>query len=102
MESELLRTDKFNDQLQDLILYIADVNNVSAALKQLDLIESYVIKLKNFPKLGTVPRYQIFKNQGYRVLIVHGFLIFYKILEIESKIILYSIFSDKQNYINLI
>jgi toxin ParE1/3/4 len=102
VEYELLRTDKFNDQLQEFVLYIADVDCVDVALKQLDLIESFVIKLKDYPKLGSVPRYQILKNQGYRALIIPGYLIFYKIFEEESKIVLFSIFSDKQNYVNLI
>lgn len=102
MKYELLRTDKFNDQLHELILYIADVNCVDVAKKQLNTIESFVLKLKDFPKLGSVPRYKILKNQGYRTLIIPGFLIFYKIFEEERKVILYSIFSDKQNYINLI
>lgn len=102
MKYELLRTDKFNDQLHELILYIADVNSVDVAKKQLNTIESLVLKLIDFPKLGSVPRYKILKNQGYRTLIIPGFLIFYKIFEEESKVILYSIFSDKQNYINLI
>lgn len=102
MKFELLRTDKFNDQLHELILYIADVNCVDVAKKQLNTIESIVLKLKDFPKLGSVPRYQILKNQGYRTLFIPGYLIFYKIFEEESKVILYSIFLDKQNYINLI
>lgn len=102
MEYELLRTDKFNDQLQDLVLYIADINCVDVALKQLDLIESFLFKLINYPKLGSIPRYPILKKQGYRSLVIQGYLIFYKVLEEERKIILYSIFSDKQNYINLI
>jgi toxin ParE1/3/4 len=102
VECELLRTDKFNDQLQELVLYIADTKCVEVALKQLDIIESFVIKLKSYPKLGSVPRYQILKKQGYRALVIPGYLIFYKVFEEESKIILYSIFSDKQNYINLI
>ena len=102
MEYELLRTDKFNDQLQELVLYIADVNCVDVALKQLNLIESFVLKLKDYPKLGSIPRYQILKKQGYRVIVITGYLIFYKVFEEERKVILYSIFLDKQNYINLI
>ena len=102
MKFELLRTYKFNDQLHELILYIADVNCVDVAKKQLNTIESLVLKLKDFPELGSVPRYKILKNQGYRTLIIPGYLIFYKIFEEERKVILYSIFSDKQNYINLI
>ena len=82
--------------------YIVDVNSVNVALNQLDFIESSVIKLKDYPKLGSVPRYQILKNQGYRSLIIQGYLIFYKVFEEERKIVLYSIFPDKQNYINLI
>ena len=102
MKYDLLRTDRFNDQLQDLILYIAKTNCRNVAFKQLELIEHSVLNLRDFPYIGKVPRYQIIKNQGFRVLIIPGYLIFYKVFENKNQIIFYSIFSDKQNYINLI
>ena len=81
MSYRILRTDKANDQLFDVIQYIAADAGANIALQYLDKLEAAVMNLADFPYSGTVPRYSILKKQGYRVLIVERHLIFYKVDE---------------------
>lgn len=102
MNYKILKTYKFNDQIQDIILYIASVNSKKVALDYLNIIERSINQLHDFPYKGLVPRYQAIRKQGFRCLIVESHLIFYKVFEDIKTVILYAIFSCKQEYLNLI
>ena len=78
MSYRILRTDKANDQLYDLIQYIAADSSIDTALNYLDKLESAVMNLAEFPYSGVTPRYSTLRKQGYRVLIVERHLIFYR------------------------
>ena len=98
-----MRTDKAEDQLRDIIYYIADDSgSVDIALKYLDKIEESINRLKQFPNSGNMPRYSILKKQGYRVVIVEKHLIFYKVNEENKTVIIYAIVDGRREYQNLI
>lgn len=99
---KILRTDKAEDQLRDIIFYIADESGVNVALRYLDKIETAINRLQDFLKSGSIPRYSILKKQGYRVLIVERHLVFYKIDEEGKTIIIYTIVDGRREYKNLI
>ncbi|TJX15162.1 type II toxin-antitoxin system RelE/ParE family toxin [Tissierella creatinini] len=100
---KIMRTDKAEDQLRDIIYYIADDSgSVDIALKYLDKIEESINRLKEFPNLGNIPRYSILKKQGYRVVIVEKHLIFYKVNEENKTVIIYAIVDGRREYQNLI
>jgi len=96
------RTDKFNDQLIDIIMYIGDAFSKKEAVDYLDYLENIIDSLKEFPYMGLVPRYQAISKQGYRALICKQNIIFYKVDEVNKEIMLGIIVSSKRNYINLI
>ena len=103
MSYQLLRTDKFNDQLNDIIQYIAnDSGDVDTALNCLDEIEEAILRLRNFPESGSNPRYSLLKKQGYRVLIVSRYLVFYKIDKTKSQVLIYAIVDGRREYLALI
>lgn len=103
MSCRLLRTDTFSDQLQDIILYIADDSgDVDLALRCLDDIEQAVLRLRAFPDSGTLPRYSLLRQQGYRVLIVSRYLVFYRTNREENMVTLYAIVDSRREYLNLI
>ena len=102
MDYKILRTDKFNDQLFDVILYIKSAFSKKEALEYLDYLEEQINNLKKFPKLGVVPRFVSISRQGYRALICRQNIIFYKINEEKKTITLHIIVPGKENYINLI
>lgn len=103
MKYSILRTDKAEDQLREIIFYIADESNdVEAALRYLDKVETAINRLEYFPESGSIPRYSILKKQGYRVLIVERHLVFYKIDEKNHVVIIYAIVDGRREYRNLI
>ena len=102
MGYKIVRTDKFNDQLTDIIMYIRDAFSKKEAVDYLDYLESIINNLKDFPYVGVVPRYQAIAKQGYRAIICKQNIFFYKINEETKEIILNIIVSSKRNYINLI
>lgn len=103
MKYKIFRTDKAEEQLREIIFYIADDSgDVGIALKYLNKIETAINHLQEFPESGSVPRYSILKKQGYKVVIVERHLVFYKINVVEKTIIVYAIVDGRREYRNLI
>lgn len=59
--------------------YIA-LDNPAAATNLLDKIDTKIRQLERFPLSGIVPRDASLRNRGYRILVVHDYLVFYKIV----------------------
>ena len=102
MKSTIRRTDQFNDQLNDIITYIARDASVDTALEVLDRLEESISRLGDFPESGSIPRYTILRRQGYRVLIVMRWLIFYKYQPEQEIVMLYAIADQRQEYLRLL
>ncbi|MPW24190.1 type II toxin-antitoxin system RelE/ParE family toxin [Alkalibaculum sp. M08DMB] len=103
MKYKMLRTDKAEEQLREIVFYIADDSgNIDIALGYLDKIETAINRLQEFPESGSIPRYSTLKKQGYRVVIVERHLVFYKIIEKDKLVIIYAIVDGRQEYRNLI
>ena len=102
MSYKIIRTDKFNDQLTDIIIYIRDAFLKKEALDYLNYLDTVINNLKEFPYIGVVPRYQSIAKQGYRAIICKQNILFYKINEENKEIFLNIIVCSKRNYINLI
>jgi len=102
MSFSIYRTDKFNDQLNDIIMYINNTFSKKEAVDYLNYLIKEIDKLKDFPYIGTVPRYVSISKQGYRSLIVKQNIIFYKVDDIKKIVILHIIVSSKREYLNLI
>jgi len=103
MKYKILRADKAEEQLREIIFYIADKSgNVDIALGYLDKIETTINRIQDFPESGSIPRYSILKKQGYRVVIAERHLVFYKINEVDKLVIIYAIVDGRREYRNLI
>lgn len=102
MDYKIVRTDKFNDQLTDIIMYIRDAFLKKEALDYLSYLEKEINNLGDFPYIGIVPRYQPIAKQGFRAIICKQNILFYKVKEDSKEIILSIIVSSKRNYINLV
>ena len=102
MGYKILRTDKFNDQLTDIIMYIRDAFSKKEALDYLSYLEKEINNLRDFPYVGIVPRYQPIAKQGDRAIICKQNILFYRVKEDSKEIILSIIVSSKRNYINLV
>ena len=102
MNYKILNTDRFNDNLQDIITYIRDEFSLKEAIEYLNYLEKQINNLMEFPNIGTIPHSLTLSKQGYRVLIGKQNLIIYKIDTINKIITLYTIVSSKQDYNNLL
>lgn len=103
MKCRIIRTDKADEQLTEIVLYIADDSgSVDVALKYLDKIESAINRLEDFPLSGSVPKYSVLRKQGYRVLIVERHLVFYKVNETDKIVTIYAVVDGRREYRNLI
>ena len=103
MSYQILRTDKADEQLRDIIFYIADDSgSVDIALNYLEKIEKAINNLKDFPYSGSVPHYATLRRQGYRVLIVERHLVFYKVNESQQIITIYAVVDGRREYRKLL
>ena len=87
MSYQILRTDKADEQLRDIIFYIADDSG------SVD---------KDFPYSGSVPHYATLRRQGYRVLIVERHLVFYKVNESQQIVTIYAVVDGRREYRKLL
>lgn len=103
MKFEIIRTEKADEQLNEIISYIADDSgSIDIALNYLGRIEKAIKRLEDFPMSGSVPRYSILRKQGYRVLIVERHLVFYKVNSDEKIVTIYAVVDGRQKYRNLL
>lgn len=103
MKYKIIRTNKADEQLRQIIFYIAnDSGSIDIALNYLEKIEKAIKRLEDFLMSGSVPRYSILRKQGYRVLIVERHLIFYKVKNNENVVVIYAIVDGRQEYRDLL
>ena len=68
MEYNVIRTDKADELIHRIILYVAEQFGKEAALEKLDELETSILSLAQNPYVGIKPRYTILRRQGYLVL----------------------------------
>ena len=102
MEYNVIRTDKADELIHRIILYVAEQLGKEAALEKLDELETSILSLAQNPYVGIKPRYTILRRQGYLVLITMKDLIFYKVNEHDKVVTIYAVVDQRQDYINII
>ena len=102
MEYQVIRTDKADELIHRIILYVAEQFGNEVALEKLEELETSIISLGDNPYLGIQPRYNILRRQGYLVLITKKDLVFYKVNEQEKIVTVYAVIDQRQDYLNII
>lgn len=103
MSYNILRTDKADSQLREIIYYIAeDSGSIEVALAYLEKLEHAIGLLGDQPYCGVEARYPSLKRMKFRVLIVEKHLVFYKIRERDHSVIVYAIVDSRRDYLDLI
>ena len=100
MKYGIIRTDTADALIRENILYIAENLGNSVALKKLSELEEAILSLGDNPYIGTTPKYNVLKRQGYMVLILEKNLVFYKIK--EKIVTVYAVLRQIQNYLDII
>jgi toxin ParE1/3/4 len=89
-------TESAEHDLSEIVYYIAS-NNPAATLKLAENIEKSILLLQDFPLTGATPKNRRLTRQGYRILIVDRYLVFYVLLNNEI-IEIQRIISGKRKY----
>ena len=89
-------TEAAEQDLVEIVDYIAN-DNLSAALKLAEEIEQNILWLEDFPLMGVIPKSRRLIRQGYRILLVDNFLVFYVLLD-DGTIEIRRIVSGKRDY----
>ena len=99
---KILRTDPADEQLRQIVMYIAGNFGNQVALDRLDRIEADILRLADNPYIGQDPKDRLLRRQGYKVLILEKDLVFYKIDEEAGTVTVYAIFDHRQDYLSII
>ncbi|HJB95273.1 MAG TPA: type II toxin-antitoxin system RelE/ParE family toxin [Candidatus Mediterraneibacter intestinigallinarum] len=102
MKYTVVRTDTADEQIRKIILYINENFGSEIALRKLEELEESILHLGNNPNIGTIPRYHILRQQGYKVLILEKNLVFYKVDDERKRVIIYAVVDQRQDYLNII
>lgn len=86
------------DDMDEIFSYISQ-DNIAAAEMMLEKINERIIKLAEFPNMGSVlsdEEYTIIQS-GYRFIVVHPYLVFYRI--IDNTVIIHRILHSRRDYL---
>lgn len=82
--------------LTGIVEYITK-DNPTAALKLADEIQANILQLEDFPFSGVIPKNRRLARQGYRILIIQSYLVFYSLPDDET-VEIRRIISGKRQY----
>ena len=102
MKYEVIRTDTADSLIRKIVLYAAENFGTDVALEKLDNLEEAIMSLGENPYIGTEPKYNILKRQGYLVLILDKDLVFYKVDDEKRQVIVYAVVDQRQDYLSII
>lgn len=102
MKYEVIRTDTADSLIRKIVLYAAENFGTDVALEKLDNLEEAIMSLGENPYIGTEPKYNILKRQGYLVLILDKDLVFYKVDDDKRQVIVYAFVDQRQDYLSII
>ena len=102
MKYEVIRTDTADSLIRKIVLSVAENFGTDVALEKLDNLEEAIMSLGENPYIGTEPKYNILKRQGYLVLILEKDLVFYKVDDDMKQVIVYAVVDQRQDYLSII
>ena len=102
MKYKVIRTDTADSLIRKIILYVAENFGNETALEKLEELERSILTLAENPYEGVVPRYNVLKRQGYRVLVLKKNPVFYKVDENKKEVTVYAVVDQRQDYMSLI
>jgi len=102
LKYEVVRTDTADSLIRKIVLYAAENFGTDVALEKLDNLEDVIMSLGENPYIGTEPKYNILRRQGYLVLILEKDLVFYKVDDNKRQVIIYAVVDQRQDYLSII
>lgn len=98
LKNRILFAPEAVNDLDEIFSYIAK-DNLGSAEKLLQKIDVSILKLADFPNLGAILSEDEFTMiaRGYRFIVVHPYLVFYRIL--NNTIIIHRILHSRRDYL---
>ncbi len=93
-----VKTSSFaKDDLKSIAAYIR-MDNPEAAAHMIAKIRTAISRLRDDPLIAAVPRDIGIARQGYRMLIVEPYLVFYIVLTHERVVVIHRVLHGKRDY----
>lgn len=78
--------------LEEIYAYIAEtLVEPGTAEKLLDIVETGILGLEQFPQRGALRKTGIYANNGYRQLFVKNFTVVYRVNEKEKQVVIVTV-----------
>ncbi|HLQ98616.1 MAG TPA: type II toxin-antitoxin system RelE/ParE family toxin [Candidatus Dormibacteraeota bacterium] len=91
------------NDLDDIFRYISEkLFAEGSATRLLDRLESSIMQLKEFPKLGNRLTDEYLRIKGYRRVIVDSYIIFYIVSDERKEVIIMRVLYGKRQYEDLL
>lgn len=87
------------DDLKAILTHIR-MDDPEAAVRMVEKIRAVIGNLKRFPFIASIPRDKKIAGQGYRMLVVEAYLVFYFLIQEEHTIEIHRVLYSKQDYLN--
>ena len=89
------------DDMKSIIAYIR-LDDPDAAIRMYEKIKSAIANLMDYPLMGAVPRDKKIAEQGYRMMAVVPYLIFYIVITEDKTVEIHRLFHGMRDYPNTI
>ena len=85
------------DDLKTIVAHIR-INDPDAAIRMYEMIKESIGKLANFPLMGPVPLDTKIAGQGYRMIVVDPYLVFYILVMDDNTVEVHRVLHGKQDF----
>ena len=85
------------DDLKSIITHIR-LDNPDAAIRMYETLKESIGKLADFPLMGSVPLDTKIARQGYRMIVVDPYLVFYILVMEENTVEVHRVLHGKQDF----
>ena len=94
----IIRTDRFRDDIQSIILGIAQKFDYKTANEIIDLFSKEITRISKFPEICPLVKHRTLRKLGYRVLNVKKTIIIYRVDKKSKTIILALAVDERKDY----
>ena len=88
--------------LHHIVLHVKQSFSNEIAKSVYQDIKDKIFLLADNPYMGTIPRHTVLRNKNYRMLIINKNIILYRVFDDEKEVRIYNIFSQRQDYLQLL
>ena len=85
------------DDMKSIIAHIR-IDDPDAAIRMYEKIKTSIAKLVNFPLMGPLPLDSKIAGQGYRMIIVDPYLVFYILVMEDNTVEVHRVLHGKQDF----